>query len=105
MSATINKNVSEANSRQDPTGLIGHDIYTPHNRSLLITTNFQIIQALRIGSPLAKLCQNLPLGAQFAVPRLTRLTDSLNPRSTRTTWLNRKSFDSNHSMVSRFPRF
>ena len=68
MSATINKNVSEANSRQDPTGLIGHDICTPHNRSLLIPTDFQIIQTLQIGSPLAKLCQNLPLGAQLAVP-------------------------------------
>jgi len=41
---TINENVSEANSRQDATGLIGYDVYAPYNRSLLIKINFQIIQ-------------------------------------------------------------
>jgi len=66
---TINENVSEANSRQDATGLIGYDVYAPYNRSLLIKINFQIIQALRVSNRLGQSFEHLPLVAQFSLPR------------------------------------
>src|SRR6266540_3465175 len=67
MPMTINQDICESNSHQNPPVLITDHVEASHRRCVPIQLDLDILQMLRIGKPLAQTRKHLPFVAQFAL--------------------------------------